>query len=288
MTNNATSINTGNTEYIEISNAIFDEVYLDSDTSIAYDTKIPEWGYSTILDAKFKNNILAGNVDFTLNSISGMFIKKRKYGDYKWLAMHYIPIQKEEDLNFYYNDIVVAANTKYEYAAVPIVDGAEGTYQTIDVDVCYDGCFIIDSTNGYQVIGELKRSNLTRKVPVNVIEPTNSQYPFVHYYSQSKYDQFNISGWFVERDKETFRFDSENGWKYRAAVRNFLSNRKPKIVKWYDGQIYMACVTSDVSETEGVFNQHVTTSITFTEVGSVENNMDLYNHGFINCLEVGV
>ena len=71
-------------------------------------------------------------------------------------------------------------------------------------------------------------------------------------------------------------------------MRNFLSNRKPKIVKWYDGQIYMACVTSDVGETEGVFNQHVTTSITFTEVGSVDNNMDLYKHGFINCLEVGV
>ena len=285
---NATPVNSGDTEIVEISNAIFDEVYMDSNTDLPYDTEIPEWGYSTILDAKFQNNILAGNVDFTLDSISGMFIKKRKVGDYKWTTIHYVPIQIEEDFDFYFNDIVVAAETTYEYAAVPIVNNAEGTYQTITVDVCYDGCFIIDPTRGYQVIGELKRSNLTRKIPANVVETVHSPYPFVHYYSESKYDQFTVSGWFVERDKQTYRFDSLNGWKYREAVRDFLSNRRAKIVKWYDGQIYMACVTSDVSETEGTFNEHVTTNIQFTQIGNVSSNADLYKHGFANYLEVGV
>lgn len=285
---NATPVNSGDTEIVEISNAIFDEVYMDSNTDLPYDTEIPEWGYSTILDAKFQNNILAGNVDFTLDSISGMFIKKRKVGDYKWTTIHYVPIQTEEDFDFYFNDIVVAAETTYEYAAVPIVNNAEGTYQTITVDVCYDGCFIIDPTRGYQVIGELKRSNLTRKIPANVVETVHSPYPFVHYYSESKYDQFTVSGWFVERDKQTYRFDSLNGWKYREAVRDFLSNRRAKIVKWYDGQIYMACVTSDVGETEGTFNEHVTTNIQFTQIGNVSSNSDLYKHGFANYLEVGV
>lgn len=285
---NATPVNSGNTEIAEISNAVFDEIYMDSNTDLAYDTTIPEWGYTTILDAKFQNNILAGNVDFTLDSISGMFIKKRKAGDYKWTTIHYVPIQTQEDFDFYFNDIVVAAETTYEYAAVPIVNNAEGTYQTIFVDVCYDGCFIIDPTHGYQVIGELKRSNLTRKVPVNVIETVHSPFPFVHYYSESKYDQFTVSGWFVERDKKTYMFDSLNGWKYREAVREFLSNRRTKIVKWYDGQIYMACVTSDPSESEGAFNEHVTTSIQFTQIGDVNNNADLYRHGFANYLEVGV
>lgn len=285
---NATPVNAGNTDKIEISNGIYDELYIDSNTDMEYSTDIPDWGYSTILDAKFKGNLLAGNVDFTLDSISGMFIKKRKSGDYKWVTIHYVPIQTEEDFDFYYNDIVVASETKYEYAAVPIVNNAEGTYQTISVDVCYDGCFIIDPTYGYQVIGELKRSTLTRKIPVNVIETVHSIYPFVQYYSESKYDQFTVSGWFVERDKQTFMFDSVNGWKYREAVRAFLSNRRSKIVKWYDGQIYMACVTSDISETEGNFNEHVVTTIQFTQIGDANSNSDLYKHGFINYLEAGV
>lgn len=277
-----------NTENVEISNAVFDELYMDSNTDLEYDTVIPAWGYDTILNAKFKNNILAGNVDFALASITGMFIKKRKVGDFKWTTIHYVPIQVEEDFDFYYNDIVVASNTSYEYAAVPVIDNAEGTYQTITVDVCYDGCFIIDPTYGYQVVGELKRSNLNRKIPVNVIETIHSPYPFVHYYSDIKYDQFTMSGWFVERNKETYLFDSTNGWKYREKVRDFLSNRRPKIVKWHDGQIYMACVTSDVGETEGVFNEHVTTNIQFTQIGDVNSNNDLYKYGFINFLEAGV
>lgn len=285
---NATPVDASDTAKVEISNGIYDEFYIDSNTDMEYSTDIPDWGYSTILDAKFKGNLLAGNVDFALASISGMCIKKRKSGDYKWTTIHYIPIQVEEDFDFYYNDIVVASETKYEYAAVPIVNNAEGTYQTISVDVCYDGCFIIDPTYGYQVIGELKRSTLTRKIPVNVIETVHSIYPFVQYYSESKYDQFTVSGWFVERNKQTFMFDSVNGWKYREAVRTFLSNRRSKIVKWHDGQIYMACVTSDVSESEGNFNEHVTTTIQFTQVGDVNSNADLYKHGFINYLEVGV
>lgn len=285
---NATPVNSGDTDKVEISNAVFDELYMDSDTSLEYDTTIPAWGYTTILNASFENNIFAGNVDFALESITGMFIKKRKAGDFKWTTIYYVPIETEEDFDFYYNDVVVASETTYEYAAVPIVDGAEGTYQTIKVDVCYDGCFIIDPTKGYQVIGELKRNNLSRKIPANVIETVYSPYPFVHYYSESKYDQFTVSGWFVERDKETYLFDSLNGWKYREAVRDFLSNRMVKIVKWYDGQIYMACVTSDVTEAEGTFNEHVTTSIQFTQIGDVNNNTDLYKHGFANYLEVGV
>lgn len=285
---NATPVDASDVEKIEITNGIYDELYVDSNIDMEYSTEIPEWGYSTILDAKFKGNLLAGNVDFTLDSISGMFIKKRKFGDYKWTTIHYVPIQTEEDFDFYYNDIVVASQTQYQYAAVPIVNNAEGTYQTISVDVCYDGCFIIDPTYGYQVIGELKRSSLSRKIPVNVIETVHSPYPYIHYYSESKYDQFTISGWFVERDKKTFMFDSLNGWKYREAVRAFLSNRRCKIVKWYDGQIYMACVTSDVAESEGSFSEHVTTSIQFTQVGDVNSNADLYKHGFVNYLEVGV
>lgn len=284
----ATPVNSSTTENIEITNAIFDELYVDGDTTQEYSTEIPQWGFSTILDAKFKNNILAGNVDFTLSSIGGMFIKKRKVGDYKWITIHYVPIETAEDFDFYYNDIVVASNTTYEYAAVPIVNNAEGTYQTITVDACYDGCFIIDPTYGYQVIGELKRPNLKRKVPVNVIETVHSPYPYIHYYSESKYDQFSVSGLFVEKDKETYEFDMLNGWKHRESARDFLSNRRTKIVKWYDGQIYMACVTGDVDESEGSFNEHVITNIQFTQVGNVNSNADLYKHGFTNYLEVGV
>ena len=285
---NATPVNSDTTEYIQIENAIYDELYVDSDVTAEYDTTIPEWGYTTILDAKFRNNILAGNVDFTLSSISNLLVKKRKQGDYKWTTIHNVPINSDGDFDFFYNDIVVASNTTYEYAAVPIIGGVEGTYQIVDVDVKFEGCFIIDPTYGYQVIGELHRDNLTRGIPSNIIETVHSPYPYVHYYSEIKYDKFTVSGLWAELNRDTCRFDMDNAWKYRKALRDFLSNRHSKIVKWYDGQIYMACVVDQVSETMNKPHQHVITSVPFVEVGNVESNHDLYYHGFIEYLEVGV
>lgn len=285
---NATPVDAGTTESIELTNAVFDDLYVDSDIDAEYDTVIPQWGYTTIMHAKFQNNILAGNVDFTLASISNLFIKKRRVGDYKWVTIHNVPIKTEDDFDFYYNDIVVASNTKYEYAAVPIINGVEGTYQSITVDVMFDGCFIIDPTYGYQVIGQLHRDNMSRSIPANVIEPVHSKYPFVHYYSESQYERFSISGLFAEMDKATHLFDMDNAWKYRETVRDFLSNRRTKIVKWYDGQMYMACVIDSIGETMAQPHQNVTTAIPFVEVGDVYSNSDLYYNGFINYLEVGV
>lgn len=281
-----TPINSDTTEYIEIENGIFDEVYMDGDTTIEYDTNIPDWGYTTILDAKFKNNILAGNVDFTLASISDMVIKKRKYGNYKWITIDKIPIVTEQDFNRYFNDIVVASKTKYQYAAVPIINGAEGTYQIIDVDVEFEGAFVIDSTRGYQVYLNMTSDNTTRNIPSNIIEPVNSKYPYIYYHSKMQYDRFPVSGVFIE-NLGNDEWDIDNGWKYREEIRNFASNQLTKIVKFYDGRIYMACVVDSITESTGNHPDLVTTTMQFVTVGDVESNSDLYYHGFSNYLEVG-
>lgn len=273
-------------EYFEIENGIFDEVYIDGDTNRTPTTEIPEWGYSTILDAKFHGNILAGNVDFTLSSISDMLIKKRKKGSYKWTTIHKIPISTEEDFDFFYNDIVVASKTSYEYAAVPIVNGVEGTYQIIDVDVWFEGAFIIDPTHGYQVIAEFKREQLTRGIPSTIIEPVNATYAYTNYYAKKKYDSFSISGIFVELDWDSCSFDLENGWKYRKAFRDFISNQRSKIVKIYDGQMYMMNVIDQITENYDSHPEAVVTTIPLVECGDIESNKDLYYHGFINYLEV--
>ena len=62
----ATPIASQTTEYVEIENAIFDEVYMDSDTSLSPFINNPDWGHTTLMNAKFNNNILAGNVDYII------------------------------------------------------------------------------------------------------------------------------------------------------------------------------------------------------------------------------
>jgi len=67
-----------------------------------------------------------------------------------------------------------------------------------------------------------------------------------------------------------------------------LSNQRSKIVKLYDGQIWMACVVDPISESYNGHPENVITTINIVEIGDVENNRDLYYHGFANFLEVHI
>jgi len=260
---------------------------MDSDVSAPADTNIPTWGHTTLMNAKFQNNILAGNVGFTLASISDMVIKKRKVDDYKWSTLYTFPVKTEADFDFFFNDVVVASNTTYEYAAVPIVNGVEGSYQTISVDVEFDGCFIVDKTNTYQVILDFASDNLTRQIKSTMIEPVNSKYPYVYYYGQSRYDKFSVTGAMIELNRNTCQWDVDNGWRYRKAFRDFIDNQRTKIVKFYDGRIYLASAIDTINEATNGHPDLVHTTVNFVEVGDVNSNEDLYYNGFVEFLEVG-
>lgn len=283
-----TPISAESTEQIILENGVYDEIYLDSNEDLEYTTAIPDWGHTTVLDAKFNDNILAGNVNFTISSISGMIVKKRRIGDYKWTTIYKTDIHSEEDLSFYYNDFIVASRTRYEYAAIPILNGAEGTYQTIQVDVDFNGAFIIDQEKTYNVLLDVRSDSLTRPVYANIVEPVNSKYPYVHYYSKAQYDKFNLTGAFIELKKELGYWDVENGSHYRKEFRDFIGNKRSKIVKFDDGRIYMACVIDSINESRQGHDDLIHTTLQCIEVGDVYDNADLYYHGFVDFLEVGV
>ena len=159
--------------------------------------------------------------------------------------------------------------------------------QTVGVYVEFDGAFIMDTTKGYHIIANLSKNNLSRNVYGSTLEPINSKYPYINYYSELDYDKFAITGMFVDYDPQTCTFDFENGWKVRKEARQFLNNKRTKIVKLYNGEIYMAAVVDQITETADRHPDNVNTTVNFVEVGDVSNNSDLYYHGFTNYLEVG-
>lgn len=275
-------------EYLELTNGTYDDLQIDADISKPYSNAIYPWDYSTILHAQFKCNLLAGNIDFTLNSVSSILIKKRKKDEYKWTTIHCIDITKEEDFNFAYNDLTAASMTTYEYAAVPIVNGVEGTYNSIDVDVWFDGAFVMDYTYGYHIILNYSRDSLTRTIPSSVVETMDSKYPYIFYTSNINYDKIQVSGIFLDLNRDTCQFDVTQGYKLRKEVRDFLNNHKAKIVKMFDGQIYLANIIDQISETVDGNQYAVSTTFTAIECGDIENNEDLYDHGFAEYLEVKV
>ena len=64
---------------ITLTNAIFDHLNVTRNINTEVTTNIPKnWDYDTIMDAPFNGNLNAGNVDFLVEQIIGIKIKRRK------------------------------------------------------------------------------------------------------------------------------------------------------------------------------------------------------------------
>ena len=74
-----------------LKNGIFDHWNVTRDVVSPYSPAIPtSWDYLTVMNANFNGNINAGNVNFSLNSIDGIKIKRRKVSDFNWVTLAYL------------------------------------------------------------------------------------------------------------------------------------------------------------------------------------------------------
>ena len=77
-----------------VTNAILDQFSVTKNVSEPFNVSLPTvWDHDTIMDATFDGNIDAGNVEFALNQITEVKIKRRVRGTFDWLTLKTIPIQ---------------------------------------------------------------------------------------------------------------------------------------------------------------------------------------------------
>ena len=78
--------------------------------------------------------------------------------------------------------------------------------------------------------------------------------------------------------------DSAKTNEKKRKIKDFLANKKPKILRDWTGQSWLCIATDDVqisyAENSGLRVPNVT--FTWTEIGDVNSQEDLYNNGVIN------
>ena len=107
----------------------------------------------------------------------------------------------------------------------------------------------------------------------------NNRYPCVTNNSISNYEQGSIAGDFIKFDQENLTVDISVGIDYRNNVKDWLFNRKPKILKFYDGRIWLISVSGDISDTTDGHNDLRKIGFDWVEIGNVNNPEDLYDCG---------
>ena len=247
-----------------------------------------EWGNHTVIYAKFDNNLRAGNLAYRADTVSMVRVKRREQGEsMDWITIKEVPITGVEDFSFVFVDRYARARTNYEYAVVPIINNIEMEYTIGTVYSNFDGIIVCDKENTYQTVADESIQSITRRNPSNIAETLDSKYPYVFYNGNTNYDTGSVQGLFVEIDWDRKIFKTASSFKYRDRVLAFLTNHEPKILKSFDGRIWMVDITGDPTAAVQNHPDQVSISFNFTEIGDVNSTNDMYYNGFIDLNREG-
>lgn len=262
-----------------LQDGIFDEFYVSQRTDFKANDLIPQiWDFDTVIYALFNGNLLAGNVEYTVDEVSKIRIKCREVGTYNWITLYEVPLMKNEDMRFERLDYYRKASKKYEYAFVPILaDNLEGNYTTNITLSDFDGIWLIDRDSAFHANLNTEIST-NRNTKSSVVETVN-KYPSIHDFGELNYMSGTIKALFIEYNDITQDYDLENAVDYRYIVESFLTNNRPKVIKHFDGRIFLAAITGITSIDESQHYQVPIHSFSFTEIGSTTSEENMYTAG---------
>ena len=296
---NFTGLNVGSSYYVtvEVTTTQGMSVTTQSNTfTVSIDT--PTLGEATVV-----NNACDGYISVISNlseeydeSITNILVKRQDVADVSgaWLTLYSQPITQASDMNFTFIDFLNQYGKTYKYALVPLLTQTqsgvevevEGGYTVSDeVQSIFDGVFIADSTGSQKCKANVGYGNVDMNQVVGSITPIGAKYPIVITNSQNQYHNGSISGTIVPDDYyfngNLSRIDMVNK---RDELEQFLTNKRAKIIKDWNGNIWLVMIMDNVSCT---FNNSygmgiVNFSTSWVEVGDPTNQQDLQATGLIN------
>ena len=282
---NTAPSNVDNITTVNLSNAIFDHFNVTRNTNTAVSTTIPtQWDYDTVMDADFAGNIEAGNVDFLIDQISAIKIKRRVQGTFNWLTLKTIPVNTVEDLTFVFNDLLNQNNVTYEYALVPIIEDVEGEYIINTVLSQFNGVFIGDAETIYKFLYEVEYGNNQRNQQIGVFQVLGKQYPVFVANGELSYESGSVTATILNEDFQQNGIDRTAITQLKDAIKDFLTNRQAKILKDWNGNIWLCIVNSNIGVTyKSSYGMGIPViNFEWTEVGDAQSQQDLYNNGILD------
>lgn len=296
---NFTGLNVGSSYYVTVEVTTTQGMSVSAQSStftVSIDT--PTLGEATVV-----NNACDGYISVISNlseeydeSITNILVKRQDVADISgaWLTLHSQPITQASDMDFTFIDFTNQYGKTYKYALVPLLTQTqsgvevevEGGYTvSSEVQSIFDGVFIADSTGSQKCKANVGYGNVDMNQVVGSITPIGAKYPIVITNSQNQYHNGSISGTIVPDDYyfngNLSRIDMVNK---RDELEQFLTNKRAKIIKDWNGNIWLVMIMDNVSCT---FNNNygmgiVNFSTSWVEVGDPTNQQDLQATGLIN------
>ena len=277
---------------VHLMNSIVRDFYVTHDLVEYKYTHLPDWDNYTIMRADFDNNLRAGNVDWLLNSVNKIKVKRRLVGaGEQYITLYEQPISTVYDLSFYYRDYYVPSGYEFEYAMIPCVDMDEQAYFTTTTKTKFDGLFISDKDKTMKLYGNVLINSSMDNILLGTLQPYNQVYPIVIKNPNVLYRTATLQGDILGLDDNNDCSIFELTPEKRPIIVNqkrewdkFLCNGKAKIIKDWNGNIMLAKITTapSFSYTQESGSSKPTMTFGVTEVGDYDNQWYLYHHGLVD------
>lgn len=267
---------------IAIQNGTFDQLFVSKNPDLTVENGYDDWNYDTVLNAKYDSNLDAGNSGFSLRNTEVMLVKCREKGTMEWKTVYAKDINSIEDFHMYEIYKYAPSNFDGEWMLVSTCNGIENSYVIKECMSKFDGMYIVDKDNMYGTIFDLEYMDTTSNINSSVLETLNNQYASVVNHSSVNYESSTAIGSFLKFNQDTCQVDLSLGMKYREEFKRWLTNKKPKILKFPDGRIWLICV---IGKPTDMAKGHVDLrqiSFDWVEVGNVKDMKTLYNSGLSN------
>lgn len=275
---NGAEIDLSNMKEITLDNGKYNDLFISK--NILKDTL--EWDYDTILYAMFKDNLLAGNIEFAIDTITSIRIKQRIKNEFEWQTIFEIPINSVEDLKFIRTYPYAKGNdTTYEFALVPVLNGdIEGNINITECTSSFDGAYLIETNVMLHMFINFELSQ-QREQDATVVKTVGRAKPFYISNGMSNYDSGQINVTFIQMNPDC-QLDIKNGHEYRKYVNDILVDKRPKILKLDDGRMWLIGITDSIpQDSNGNSNMPIHT-INWSEIGDCNDQNDMYVNGFID------
>ena len=235
----------GTTQNITLTNGVYDEFHLQNVYTSTFASTLDNWTSSTLLLAKFQDNLSAGNIDIGGLTIETLKIKKRKIDTLVWEDVAEI-IFSSDTSTYTHNDRLVESSEEYEYVIQPCTSSVEGDYSAItSIDVLFEGAFLFDADYNYRLFYNFELGDVITNIPNSTVEFLGAKYPIVLYSAITDYKSGSIRAMLIsDATVSANAIDIKAEKVYRKALMEFLNNKQPKLLKSMDGNYMLISITS--------------------------------------------
>lgn len=268
----------------KLENGIFEHLSLSRKTDDDSREIPSDWVAGMVLNASFNGNLSAGTIQDLTANVTGYKIKRRKLGEFDWVTITQVQISSPEELTFTITDHLATSLEEYEYAFVPMTGDTEGGYIVNSIKTKFDGIFVADQDNIFKLDSDVQFDTTQSNQRMGIYEPFGKKYPVIINNGNVSYQTGALTGLVLNDGyKPGEPIDRKAIVAKRKLLLDFLNNRRPKIVKDWNGQAWLIMVTNNpaVNYLNGSGMGLAGVTFGWTEIGDVNSKEDLYDANMI-------